>query len=156
MKKTICFLGTLFIASATFAAIRQATVEVPDGPGKPILEMTCTSCHGLDSVAKNEGLGQDGWRMIVDRMSQNGASLTPEQSPVLIQYLADYFGEGRKILDTSCTACHGLNEVKKFQGFYKREDWQDVVVTMVKYGADVKEAQVPNLVDYLTRVYSKR
>ncbi|HEY2384363.1 MAG TPA: hypothetical protein VGK48_24570 [Terriglobia bacterium] len=156
LKKTIYIVGTLFLASAGFGAMRQATVELPEGPGKPIFEMACTSCHGLDAVAKNEGLGQDGWKMVIDRMMQNGAALSAEQSPVLVQYLADYFGEGRKILDTSCTACHGLNEVKKFQGFYKREDWQDVVTTMVKYGADVKEAQVPSLVDYLNRAYGKK
>jgi len=62
--------------------------------------------------------------------------------------------EGKKILDTACTTCHSLKEVEKFKGFYKREDWQDIVVTMVKYGADVKEEKVPVLVDYLTKTYS--
>jgi cytochrome c5 len=61
---------------------------------------------------------------------------------------------GKKILDTACTVCHSLKEVEKFKGFYKREDWQDVVITMVKYGADVKDQDVPVLVDYLTKTYS--
>jgi uncharacterized protein (DUF169 family) len=62
--------------------------------------------------------------------------------------------EGKKILDTACTVCHSLKEVEKFKGFYKKEDWQDVVVTMVKYGADVKDEKVPVLVDYLAKTYS--
>jgi cytochrome c5 len=149
-------LGTFLMAAAAFGAVRQTPVEMPDGPGRPILEMSCTSCHGMDSVARNEGLSKDGWKMVVDRMGQYGASVTSDQSAAVVQYLTDYFGEGRKTLDTSCTTCHGLNEVKKFKGFYKRDDWKDVVTTMVKYGADVKEAQVPPLVDYLTRAYSPR
>ena len=64
--------------------------------------------------------------------------------------------EGKIILDKACTVCHDLKEVEKFKGFYKREDWQDVVITMVKYGADVKEAQVPVLVEYLTQTYSPK
>jgi sulfite dehydrogenase len=60
---------------------------------------------------------------------------------------------GKKILDTACTVCHSLKEVEKFKGFYKRDDWQDVVVTMIKYGADVKDQDVPVLVDYLTKTY---
>lgn len=142
------------IAAAAFGVMWQTAVELPDGPGRPVVEMSCTSCHELDAVAKNEGLSQDGWKMVVDRMVQNGASISSDQSAAAVQYLTDYFGEGRKTLDTRCTTCHGLSEVRKFRGFYKREDWNDVVTTMVKYGADVKEAQVPALVEYLTRAYS--
>ena len=61
---------------------------------------------------------------------------------------------GKKILDTACTVCHSLKEVEKFKGFYNKEDWQDVVTTMIKYGADVKEQDVPVLVEYLTKTYS--
>jgi mono/diheme cytochrome c family protein len=138
------------------AAVRQNPVELPEGEGKQILQTTCASCHELDVFVKNEGLKEDGWKMVLDRMMQYGANVSGSDSTVLVQYLKDNFGEGRKVLDTACTACHGLNEVKKFQGFYKREDWQDVVVTMVKYGADVKEAQIPVLVEYLTRTYSPK
>jgi cytochrome c5 len=64
--------------------------------------------------------------------------------------------EGKKILEAACTNCHDLKEVEKFRGYNKREDWQDVVITMIKYGADVKEPQVPVLVDYLTSTYSSK
>jgi mono/diheme cytochrome c family protein len=131
-------------------------MELPDGPGKQILGSSCTSCHGLEAIAKNEGLKNDGWEMIVDRMAQYGVTVTGDQTSTLVQYLSDNFGEGRKVLDTSCTTCHGLNEVKKFEGFYRKDDWQDVVTTMVKYGADVKPPQVPLLVEYLARVYGPK
>ena len=58
-------------------------------------------------------------------------------------------GPGKAILLSACTACHDLTEVTKFRGFYTKDEWRDIVVTMVKYGAVVKEDEVPVLVEYL-------
>ena len=60
-------------------------------------------------------------------------------------------GEGKKILVSSCTACHDLSEVTKFRGYYDRKQWHDIVVTMVEYGAPVNEKQVDILADYLAQ-----
>ena len=126
---------------------------MPAGEGKEILERACTTCHGLTQTVKDEGLAKDGWRKIVQDMVALGADVKADQVNILAEYLAANFGEGRKILDTACTTCHTLDEVKKFRGFFKKEDWQDVVTTMVKYGAKLNEAQVPILVDYLSTAY---
>jgi cytochrome c5 len=60
-------------------------------------------------------------------------------------------GEGKKILLSSCTACHELTEVTKFRGYYNRAQWHDIVVTMKEYGAPIDERQVDVLTDYLTK-----
>jgi cytochrome c5 len=65
-------------------------------------------------------------------------------------------GDGKKILQTSCTACHDLTEVTKFKGYYTRDDWRDIVKTMVAYGASVKADDVDVLVDYLTKNLGKK
>jgi competence protein ComEA len=65
-------------------------------------------------------------------------------------------GEGKKILLTSCTSCHELTEVTKFRGYYNRQQWRDIVVTMMEYGAPVDEKQVDVLADYLTAHLGKR
>lgn len=65
-------------------------------------------------------------------------------------------GDGRKILQASCTACHDLTEVTKFKGFYTRDEWKDVVKTMVEYGAKVKAEDVDVLVDYLAKNLGKK
>jgi len=65
-------------------------------------------------------------------------------------------GEGKKILQASCTACHDLTEVTKFKGFYTRDDWRDIVKTMVEYGAKVKQSDVDVLVDYLAKNLGKK
>jgi cytochrome c5 len=65
-------------------------------------------------------------------------------------------GEGKRILQTSCTACHELTEVTKFKGYYTRDEWRDVVKTMVEYGAVVKPDDVDVLVDYLAKNFGKK
>lgn len=65
-------------------------------------------------------------------------------------------GDGKKILQTSCTACHDLTEITKFKGYYTRDDWRDIVKTMIAYGAMVKDGDVEVLVDYLTKNLGKK
>ena len=65
-------------------------------------------------------------------------------------------GEGKKILVSSCTACHDLTEVTKFRGYYDRKQWRDIVVTMMDYGAAVDEKQVDLLADYLAKNLGKQ
>jgi cytochrome c5 len=65
-------------------------------------------------------------------------------------------GEGKKILEKSCTTCHDLTEVTKLRGFYTRAQWRDVVVTMKEYGATVDDKQVEVLTDYLVANLGKK
>jgi len=65
-------------------------------------------------------------------------------------------GAGRQILMSACTACHGLREVTKFRGFYVRQQWKDIVLTMVDYGAPVGEKDIEVLADYLTQNLGKK
>jgi mono/diheme cytochrome c family protein len=65
-------------------------------------------------------------------------------------------GDGKKILETACTACHGLDALDKFKGTYKSNQWRDLVVNMKAYGAAVDDAQVTTLVDYLTKNFGPK
>lgn len=65
-------------------------------------------------------------------------------------------GPGRKILQSACASCHELTEVTKFRGYYGADEWRDIVITMVKYGAPVAESEVKVLVDYLARNFGKK
>jgi cytochrome c5 len=64
-------------------------------------------------------------------------------------------GEGKKILETRCTSCHELTEVTKFRGYYNRAQWRDIVVTMVEYGAELKQPEIETLADYLAQHLGK-
>ena len=148
-------LAAILTGAIAFGARQNPPADLPEGQGKKIVESACNACHEWTKVVTVEGLSKEKWRSLLSDMVRLGADLKDDQADVLAEYLAENFGEGKKVLDTVCTTCHELAEIKKFKGFYKREDWQDVVTTMVKYGAAVKENQVPLLVDYLTRTYSK-
>jgi hypothetical protein len=65
-------------------------------------------------------------------------------------------GPGKAVLLSACTTCHELTEVTKFKGFYTKDEWRDIVTTMVKYGAVVKNEDVPVLVDYLSKNFGKK
>jgi hypothetical protein len=65
-------------------------------------------------------------------------------------------GEGKRILMASCAGCHELDEVTKFRGYYTKEQWRDIVVTMVEYGATMKKGEDEVLVDYLTQHLGKK
>ena len=65
-------------------------------------------------------------------------------------------GDGKKLLQARCTACHELNEVTKFRGYYNRAQWHDVVVTMVEYGAELEKAEIETLTDYLAQHFGKQ
>ncbi len=65
-------------------------------------------------------------------------------------------GDGKKILQAQCATCHELTEVTKFRGYYTSAQWRDIVKTMVEYGAELKEAEVETLVEYLTQHLGRR
>lgn len=57
---------------------------------------------------------------------------------------------------SACTSCHNLREVTKFSGFYGREQWRDIVLTMMDYGAPVNAKEVEVLTDYLAAALGKK
>jgi hypothetical protein len=65
-------------------------------------------------------------------------------------------GDGKTILQMSCTSCHDLGEVTKFRGYYTREQWRDLVVTMVEYGATLQPSEIDTLADYLEQHLGRR
>ena len=83
-----------------------------------------------------------------------GACLLAGAVMVAAEDLPD--GEGKKILEKSCTTCHDLTEVTKLRGYYTRAQWRDVVVTMKEYGAAVDDKQVDVLADYLAINFGKK
>ena len=88
--------------------------------------------------------------LLIARVVAAGSSPVPQSNDDLPD------GDGKKILQASCTACHDLTEFTKFKGFYTRDDWRDVVKTMIEYGAKVKPDDVDVLVDYLAKNLGKK
>jgi cytochrome c5 len=58
-------------------------------------------------------------------------------------------GDGKKILQTACTACHGLDGVTSLH--QDKAAWEGLISSMVSNGAQVDTKDFPVLVDYLTK-----
>ena len=58
-------------------------------------------------------------------------------------------GDGKKILQTACTACHGVEGVVSLH--LDKEGWEGLVSSMVSNGAQVDAKDFPVLVDYLVK-----
>ncbi|HWN86440.1 MAG TPA: cytochrome c [Vicinamibacterales bacterium] len=65
-------------------------------------------------------------------------------------------GPGKKVLQRACVTCHDLDEVTKFKGYYTRAQWNDIVVTMEEYGADLADGEIDILTQYLADVLGKK
>jgi len=63
---------------------------LPDGPGKKILLNTCTVCHDTSRI-KRTALDAEGWRDLLGAMLNEGAMLSEQDFPVLLNYLARNF-----------------------------------------------------------------
>jgi len=65
-------------------------------------------------------------------------------------------GEGRDILEDSCTSCHELDEVVNLKDKLTRDEWLELVKRMTDYGAQLDPKKVDPLVEYLDRNLGKR
>ena len=89
-RATIWFWVTVAMAVVAFAAVQ----DLPEGPGKAILEGNCTICHDLDRV-KSKHYDKDSWQGIIESMRDKRGGpkdLTDEEIGVLADYLSKNFG----------------------------------------------------------------
>lgn len=65
--------------------------ELPEGPGKTVIQTACAQCHGVD-VATNQPRSREEWTDVVSRMVGNGAQLSDDDYNRVIDYLAKHYG----------------------------------------------------------------
>lgn len=121
--------------------------------GEQILSGRCTACHDLRSV-QVQALDKDGWTRMVDTMIEKGAELTPDETPILIDYLVGNHGPlpdgpGKSILLNVCTNCHELKRVTRLGA--TRQQWEETLGAMLSEGAPLSEQDFPVLLNYLAR-----
>jgi virginiamycin B lyase len=63
-------------------------------------------------------------------------------------------GDGKQIVQTTCSACHGLDQV--VNSGYSREGWANVVAMMVNVGARLSPDQVNTVVTYLAKNFPQK
>lgn len=88
MQKPVGSLLALCCSAAlSHVAISQ---ELPEGPGKSLVESVCTTCHGLNHITRSAGFDSaQGWRDLIDSM----VDLADAQAETVSTYLAEHFPE---------------------------------------------------------------
>lgn len=65
-------------------------------------------------------------------------------------------GPGRDKIATHCAVCHSVDYIQMNSPFLDRKGWEASVNKMIKVmGAPIKEEDVPEIVDYLTKYYGQ-
>ena len=61
-------------------------------------------------------------------------------------------GEGKDVVEKICAGCHDLGPITESVGG-TRDDWNEVVQSMIAMGAEIKPEQVALITDYLAKNY---
>ena len=144
--------------------------------GEKLVESACVQCHSLRLIRMVRA-DESGWRKMVHDMISQGAQVTPDEVPLLINYLSTTFGthvppklnrtgskqleqtwldklpqgSERSLVANSCGNCHSLQNVVEFRGNYQA--WETVVNRMVRLGALIPDPKVSMLARYLARFF---
>ena len=137
---------------------------LPPGDGRVLLDRACGGCHRAAAVGTHHFATRADYAELVTRMVGKGAPLSEREAEVLVDYLFDNLRikpeppvetAGLAILERACTTCHSLNGIENYA--YNTEDpYQELVSTMVSYGAMLSDAEKTTLIQYLFATYGKR
>ena len=85
-------LATALVCGAPAA---MAQPQLPEGPGKAVIEQACFGCHEPARIM-NSGYNRQDWQNVVHMMLNVGAPVPPDQVAVLTDYLVKNFPEKPK------------------------------------------------------------
>ncbi len=88
MKRTVLLLA-VFVLMVTLPSWVSAA---GDDEAKALFESTCSLCHSLENATDITDT-REGWLSTVTRMKEeNGCEITKEESDIIIDYLAKFYG----------------------------------------------------------------
>lgn len=152
-----------------FGAQAPAASPFPDGPGKEIVSVACTQCHG-PSVFAQLRMGETAWRAQIYDMILRGAQIGPNDIDTAAKYMAKSFGpgvpfpnqqpvkvelpdgQGKELVQGGCALCHGLDRVADTKR--TKDQWQNIVNRMMFFGAPISADQASTVVAYLSTNFS--
>src|SRR5262245_33576368 len=95
LRKCLSILGVIVLAygigSVRTEAQRGSPAQLPEGPGKPLVESTCSKCHALNMVT-SAGYKREDWLTTFSSM----VKLPNDQAAAIADYLARNFPEKPK------------------------------------------------------------
>jgi len=142
--------------------------DLPEGKGVELARDKCVTCHEADLIV-SQRLSKQGWTREVEKMMRWGAKATDAEKEILIEYFSAHFGpgkaavatpaaagvaRGKQIFDDKCLLCHeaDLTAAQRLT----RQGWTREVEKMIRWGANVSDAEKEPLVEYLLQNYGPR
>ena len=90
LRKSILMLtGTVVLLGTTWGQGQRGPVQLPEGPGREVVQANCTTCHALNQISGSAGYSKEGWESLISTM----VALPKEQAGVVSGYLAANFPE---------------------------------------------------------------
>ena len=155
--KTFVWVVLTLVVAGALAAQTQPSSSNDDDKGKALVQSKCTQCHGLEEV-EAANLDRASWKETIEFMRTKGADLKDDEVNVLVNYLVKTYSASsngdeatKKLVEGTCGSCHGMDIVASAQK--TKDEWAGVVREMIAYGAGVKEDQISDVADYLSKNY---
>ncbi len=84
--------GNLYVAEGRNWEFKKYVkkLELPEGPGKAMVQKACELCHGLSEFPR-VNFDREDWEVAVRTMVGGGAPLSKEEIPTVVDYLAKNF-----------------------------------------------------------------
>ena len=79
----------LLSGGAALAQAPQQPGNLPDGPGKEIVQGVCAACHQLGEISRSLGYSREGWDELIGNMVD--LSPAPDQKKLILDYLAQHY-----------------------------------------------------------------
>jgi len=154
--------------AGNFGSNAPAANPFPDHPGREIVSVACTQCHG-PNVFTQLRMGDNAWRAQIYDMVLRGAQIGPDEIDTAVKYMVASYGPGvpfpgqqpaqvtladggaKSLVEGGCALCHGLDRVVAAKR--TKAEWQTIVNRMVFFGSPISGDQVTGVVDYLTTNY---
>lgn len=169
----LCVLATLFIGFVAAASAQSPANALPAGPGRDVVAVACTQCHGLKLIMSLRD-GPVGWKHFVDDMILRGAQLTPQEADTVAQYLSKTFGpgtspmqsglkseplpagDGEKLVESHCALCHDLGRITTVGR--SKDEWNNTVGNMMaRAGTNVAtQEEILMMASYLAANFGKK
>jgi cytochrome c5 len=155
--------------AGNFGSGAAAANPFPDHPGREIVSVACTQCHG-PNVFTQLRMGDTAWRNQIYDMVLRGAQIGPNEIDTAVKYMVASYGPGvafpgqqpvqvtladgqaKSLVEGGCALCHGLDRVVATKR--SKAEWQTIVNRMVYFGSPISGDQVSGVVDYLAANYS--
>jgi cytochrome c5 len=167
----VCVLAAPLSAQLAPRATRPQ-VKPPQGPVRQVIFRYCTSCHGLDDYAYN-ALDRAGWdahltakhggldvplpaadrAILLDWLTARfGPDTKPFPRTYVAQEITTYFSdaEAESLIKRACSTCHSVETVNNARN--TEEGWRVITLDMRERGAQISDAELERLVEWLGRV----